>query len=75
MPLGELDAVVEREVLQAFDHRNLNVDLPEFAAENPTAENIARAIWSRLERKIPAGELQRVRLIETPRNIADYFGD
>lgn len=75
VPLGELDAVVEREVLQAFDHRNLNVDLPEFAAENPTAENIARAIWRRLERKLPAGKLQRVRLIETPRNLADYFGD
>ena len=75
VPLGALDDVVDREVLQPFDHRNLNVELPEFASENPTAENIARAIWRRLESKIPAGALHRVRLIETPRNLADYFGD
>jgi 6-pyruvoyltetrahydropterin/6-carboxytetrahydropterin synthase len=75
VPLGELDVVVDREVLQPFDHKNLNVDLPEFATENPTAENIARAIWRRLEANLPAGRLHRVRLVETPRNLADYYGD
>jgi len=75
VPLGELDALVEREVLQPFDHKNLNVDLPDFASENPTAENIARAIWRRLEHKLPAGRLRRVRLVETPRNAAEYYGD
>jgi 6-pyruvoyltetrahydropterin/6-carboxytetrahydropterin synthase len=74
-PLAELDAVVEREVLGPFDHRNLNVDLPEFADANPTAENIARAVWTRLDGRLPAGRLHRVRIIETPRNVADYFGE
>src|ERR1035438_2510686 len=54
-----LKAVIEREVLDAWDHRNLNLDVPEFAASEfaatiPTTENLAIAAWKRLESAVIA---------------------
>lgn len=71
-PAG-LDALVDRVVLAAFDHRNLNVEVAEFAEAPPTSENLARQIWRRLRESwpqaFPSGpRLVRVRLKETPRN-------
>jgi 6-pyruvoyltetrahydropterin/6-carboxytetrahydropterin synthase len=73
--LSEIDALVEESVIGPFDHKNLNLDLPDFRDENPTAENIARAIWRRLEGRLTRGSLHKVRLIETPRNAVEYWGD
>lgn len=73
--LSELDALVDDEVVRAFDHKNLNLDVPDFRRANPTAENIARAIWRRLDGRLSRGRLHRVRLVETPRNAVEYWGE
>jgi 6-pyruvoyltetrahydropterin/6-carboxytetrahydropterin synthase len=65
--LGELDPFVEREVVEAFDHRYLNEEVAEFGETVPTAENICREIYRRLK-SFPAAQLERVRLEETSKN-------
>ena len=67
--LSEIKAIVTREVLDRFDHMNLNLDVPEFSDLNPTVENIALVIWEILEGKLP-GTLSKIVLWETPRNHA-----
>jgi 6-pyruvoyltetrahydropterin/6-carboxytetrahydropterin synthase len=71
--LGVVKRVAEETVLSAFDHRNLNLDVPEFRDVNPTAENIAVVIWRMLAGKVP-GRLVRIVLWETPRNRVEYDG-
>ena len=70
---------MEREVLAAYDHRHLNLEVPEFANEPiPTTENIAIAAWKRLEPQIAAAggaQLSRVRVYETPEIFAEYRGE
>jgi 6-pyruvoyltetrahydropterin/6-carboxytetrahydropterin synthase len=77
--LKGLKDVMEHEVLSAFDHRHLNLEVPEFAAGGmiPTTENIARAAWSRLEAVINSGggaKLSAIRVYETPEIFAEYRG-
>ena len=50
--LKELKEILNREVVDAMDHRHLNKEVPEFATKIPTTENIAIAIWQRLERQV-----------------------
>ena len=72
-----LKDVMEREVLAAWDHRHLNLDVPEFIATIPTTENIAIAAWKRLEPAVTAAGgacLSRVRVYETPEIFAEYRG-
>ncbi len=66
--------IVEERVVQYFDHKNLNVDLPEFQGLNPTTENLVVTIWSLLEGKLP-GRLVRLVLWETPRSWVEYSGE
>jgi 6-pyruvoyltetrahydropterin/6-carboxytetrahydropterin synthase len=73
--LKEMKAVINREVLQAYDHRHLNLEVPEFRSTVPTTENIAVAIWRRLEGKIDGAHLHRVRVYESPDLFADYCGE
>ncbi len=73
--LKALKDVMEREVVQVYDHRHLNLEVPEFRAVIPTTENIAIAIWKRLEQKIVGARLQRVRVYEMPDLFADYCGE
>lgn len=73
--LKALKEILEREVVQVYDHRHLNLDVPEFAHKIPTTENIAIAIWQRLESKIPGARLHQVRVYETPELFADYCGE
>jgi 6-pyruvoyltetrahydropterin/6-carboxytetrahydropterin synthase len=65
--LGDLDPFVEREVLAAFDHKNLNEEVAEFKAVVPTTENVCREIF-RLLQNFPAARLERVRIEETSKN-------
>lgn len=65
--LSGLDSVVEGEVVNRYDHKNLNVDIPEFFGRATTTEVLTQEIFSRLVAKIPA-TLKRVRLWETARN-------
>ena len=72
-----LKDLIEREVLEAYDHRHLNLEVPEFAQTIPTTENIAIAIWKRLEAPVAAAggaQLSRVRVYETPEIFAEYRG-
>jgi 6-pyruvoyltetrahydropterin/6-carboxytetrahydropterin synthase len=73
--VGELDRVVDERVVEYLDHMHLNVDIDEFRSVNPTAENIARVIWNRLGSDLGGARLHRVRLYETERNMAEYYGD
>jgi 6-pyruvoyltetrahydropterin/6-carboxytetrahydropterin synthase len=73
--LKKLKDVMEREVVGVYDHRHLNKEVPEFATAIPTTENIAIAVWKRLEGKIPDAKLHRVRVYEMPDLFADYYGE
>jgi 6-pyruvoyltetrahydropterin/6-carboxytetrahydropterin synthase len=75
-----LKDVMEKNVLAAFDHRHLNLEVPEFreGAMIPTTENIAIASWNRLEPAIlSAGgaRLSCIRVYETPEIFAEYMGE
>ena len=72
--LGQLDPFVEREVVEAFDHKYLNEEVPEFVRNVPTAENICREIFRRLK-PFPAARLERVRLEETNKNSFEFDGE
>jgi len=65
--LADLDPFVEREVLAAFDQKNLNEEVAEFKTVVPTTENVCREIFRRL-RSFPAARLERVRIEETSKN-------
>jgi 6-pyruvoyltetrahydropterin/6-carboxytetrahydropterin synthase len=73
--LKRLKDVIEREVLAAYDHRHLNLEVPEFRTTVPTTENIAAAIWRRLEGKIEGARLYKVRVYEMVDLFAEYVGD
>ena len=70
-----LKDIIAEEVEQPFDHKNLNLDVPEFAQLNPTAENIAIVIWNRIRKRINNKMELEVVLYETPRNFVTYRGD
>lgn len=73
-PLDRLDRLVDDQVLEPMDHRNLNTDVPEFSTLNPTSENLAVVVWRRLVPHVgPA--LHKVRIQETARNVFEYLGD
>ena len=73
--LQQLKQIMNREVMDALDHRHLNKEVPEFARQIPTTENIAIAIWDRLGPKLTVARLHRVRLYETHDLFVDYFGE
>lgn len=72
--LGELKKIIQSKVTDRFDHRNLNLDCPEFEGLNPTAENIAKVIWSILRGEIDVKYGLSVRLFETENNYVEYDG-
>ena len=73
--LKQLKEVMNREVIEAMDHRYLNKEVPEFKDQIPTTENIAIAAWKRLEQKLKVAKLHRVRVYETPELWADFYGE
>ena len=70
-----LKDIIFEEVEEPFDHKNLNLDVPEFADLNPTAENIVVVIWNRIRRRIESAMALEVVLYETPRNFVTYKGE
>ena len=70
-----LKQLFDTHVHAQLDHRNLNLDVPWFAARLPSTENLARFIWEQLASRIPSGRLVCVRLWETPRNYVEYRGE
>ena len=74
LDLGALKQVVEREVIDQADHRNMNVDVPFMQGINPTTENIIVAIWRVLEPAVRPARLTRLCLRETENNWVEYDG-
>ena len=72
MDLKLLSDLVEEQVLDRFDHKNLNLDTDEFRNLNPTAENIAIVIHDLLRPHLDASLELYIRLYETPRNYVEY---
>jgi len=77
LDLKELKEILMRQIVEPYDHRFLNYEVPPFDRIVPTAENIARDIWRRLEPHFNngRGRLHSVRLYETPDLFVDYSGD
>ena len=75
--LVDLKEILNREVMDVFDHRHLNKEVPEFATRVPTSENIAISIWNRVEPKLRplSAKIHRVRLYETPDLFVDFYGE
>ncbi len=67
-----LKELIKEEIEDRFDHKNLNLDTPEFKNLNPTAENICYTIWKILRSKLAKKYDLTVRLYETPRNYVEY---
>lgn len=72
MDLKVLSELVAKNVIERFDHRNLNLDTDEFKHTNPTAENIAIVIYNILRPHIRSDHDLVIRLYETPRNFVEY---
>lgn len=75
MDLGILKKIIDEEVIDCFDHRNLNLDTAEFKNLNPTAENIAGVIWNKLRLRLDKNLELTVTLYETERNYVEYSGE
>ena len=77
MDLKELKEILMRQVVEAYDHRFLNYEVPPFDHVVPTTENLARDIWQRLEPHLTdkRRRLHTVRVYETPDLYVDYCGD
>ena len=74
MDMKVLKDLIKEEVEDVLDHKNLNLEVPEFEELNPTAENIAVVIWDKLRPHIDSNNELEVVLYETPRNFVTYSG-
>jgi 6-pyruvoyltetrahydropterin/6-carboxytetrahydropterin synthase len=73
--LGELKRILHRTVVDKCDHRNLNDEVDFLRGIIPSTENLVIAFWGQIAPHIPApAQLHCVRLYETPRNYAEFFG-
>ncbi len=70
-----LKDIIKSEVEDAFDHKNLNVEVPEFKDLNPTVENIAVVIYNKIKPKLNSNFQLEITLYETPRNFVTYSGE
>jgi len=75
MDVKILSDLIKEHVENAFDHKNLNLDVADFAHLNPTAENIAVVIYNKLRNYIEVTKELEVTLYETPRNFVTYKGN
>ena len=67
-----LSSIIQKEILDIFDHRNLNLDVHYFKNINPTTENIAKIIFEILRPQIDRELELKIKLYETPRNYVEY---
>ncbi|PCJ90686.1 MAG: 6-pyruvoyl tetrahydrobiopterin synthase [Flavobacteriaceae bacterium] len=74
MDMKVLKSLIREKIEDSFDHKNLNLEIPEFKILNPTAENIAMVIWNKLRPHIEKSKELEVILYETPRNYVTYLG-
>ena len=74
MDIKTLKGIIKEEVEDAFDHKNLNIEVPEFETLNPTAENIVVVIYNKIRSRLETHLELEVTLFETPRNFVTYSG-
>ncbi|MBA6152953.1 6-pyruvoyl trahydropterin synthase family protein [Gelidibacter maritimus] len=74
MDLKVLKDIIKDEIEDYLDHKNLNIEVEEFKALNPTAENIAVVIYDKIKPKLKPTLDLTVTLYETPRNFVTYSG-
>lgn len=74
--LKTLSKILREKVIEALDHKNLNLDVPFLKGVMASTENIAIAIWDIIEEDVHenGGELAHIRIIETENNFVDYYG-
>lgn len=74
--LKTLSAIVREKVVEALDHKNLNLDVPFLQGIMASTENVAIAIWELIEEdvRLNGGELAKIKLIETENNFVEYYG-
>jgi 6-pyruvoyltetrahydropterin/6-carboxytetrahydropterin synthase len=72
--MKDLKDIIKSEVEDAFDHKNLNIEVSEFKDLNPTAENIVVVIYNKLKPKLNKALELEITLYETPRNFVKYSG-
>ncbi len=72
--LSELKHLLNEVIVKRCDHRNLNLEVDFLEGVIPTTENLVIAFWNEIAPKLKAGRLQRVRLYESARNFAEYYG-
>ncbi|RYH75456.1 6-carboxytetrahydropterin synthase [Flavobacteriaceae bacterium 144Ye] len=72
--IQDLKDIIKEEVEDAFDHKNLNVEVEEFKDLNPTAENIAVVIYNKVKLRLNSTLDLEIKLFETPRNFVTYSG-
>lgn len=75
MDLKDLKELIYEKIELAFDHKNLNEEVPDFKDLNPTAENISVVIWRKLRAELDSHLGLEVTLYETPRNYVTYKGE
>jgi 6-pyruvoyltetrahydropterin/6-carboxytetrahydropterin synthase len=75
MDVKILSDLIKAEIENSFDHKNLNLDVPDFKDLNPTAENIAVVIWNKLGKHIDMKLDLEITLFETERNFVTYKGE
>lgn len=77
MNVTDLSKIMKQCIIERFDHKNLNLDVPDFKDKQPTCENLAIVIWNLLDKEIKQttdAVLHQVRVYESPRMYVDYFG-
>tara|TARA_B110000495_G_C22400590_1_gene256058 strand:- start:34 stop:450 length:417 start_codon:yes stop_codon:yes gene_type:complete len=77
MNVTDLSDIMKDKIIERFDHKNLNLDVPDFLTRQPTCENLCIVIWELLEEEITKNTnalLHQVRVYETPRMYVDYYG-
>ncbi len=72
--LKKLADIIEREIIDRVDHKNMNVDVDFMRGTIPTAENMAIAFWKILAPKISEGRLYSIKLYESANNVVEYRG-
>ncbi len=72
--LKDLKDLINREVIEKLDHKNINLDVDFMKGKLASTENLAIAIWDELAKHIRGAELHCVKLYETENNFVEYFG-
>jgi 6-pyruvoyltetrahydropterin/6-carboxytetrahydropterin synthase len=75
MNAHHLSTIIKKEVVDRLDHKNFNMDVPEFANILPTTENVVKQIWKWIEPHITGCKLHAIKLVETENIYVEYYGE